>query len=134
MGRPVRLGDLAARLLSLEEAAGYEAVPIEVVGLRPGEKRTETLQDPRLSFVRTIDRRIRVARDPDVSPSELALVVSRLRRAFVRADDGGALDVLAAAVHGFAPSRQAIAAAGVRPASQKSRQIAPVLRRKRPAA
>jgi FlaA1/EpsC-like NDP-sugar epimerase len=111
MGRPIRMRDLTSRLLDLEAAAGFPAVPVEIIGLRPGEKRNEILADPRLSFQRTIDRRIRVAHDVPPTGADIVAVVTRLRAAITRADDGAALRVLADAVEGFEPSAQAWAAA-----------------------
>jgi len=111
MGRPLRMRDLTSRLLDLEAAAGFPAVPIEIIGLRPGEKRNEVLADRRLSFRRTIDRRIRVALEPPDTGSDLPVLLARLRRAVARADDGAVLRVLSDAVPGFEPSAQARAAA-----------------------
>jgi FlaA1/EpsC-like NDP-sugar epimerase len=109
MGRPIRMADLAARLLALEAAAGFAPVPIEIVGLRPGEKRTETLSDPRLIFDRTIDRQIRVARQAGSTRLPIGRLVSRVRRVVEKADDAGALSLLADALQGFTPSTQASA-------------------------
>jgi FlaA1/EpsC-like NDP-sugar epimerase len=107
MGRPIRMADLAARLLALERAAGFAPVPIEILGLRPGEKRTETLSDPRLVFDRTIDRQIRVARQAPATGPDVARLLTRLRRIVERADDVAALTVLADVLEGFTPSAQA---------------------------
>jgi O-antigen biosynthesis protein WbqV len=111
MGRPVRMRDLTSRLLDLEAAAGFPAVPVEIIGLRPGEKRNEVLADRRLSFRRTIDRRIRVAHEPPGAGTGIADLLARLRRAVARDDDGAVLRVLSEAVAGFEPSAQARAAA-----------------------
>jgi FlaA1/EpsC-like NDP-sugar epimerase len=123
MGEPVRIGALASRLLELEARAGYAAVPVEIIGLRPGEKRRETLSDPHLVFERTVDRRIRAARERAVPARELDDVLRRLRRASGRADDGMALAILAAAVPGFTPSPEAraTAQAGPIPAAPRRR-------------
>jgi FlaA1/EpsC-like NDP-sugar epimerase len=107
MGRPIRMGDLAARVLTLEATHGYPAVPIEIVGLRAGEKRNETLADRRLTFRRSIDRRLRVARDVSAAGVDVSGALSRLRRAVARGDDAGALDVLRRTVEGFQPSADA---------------------------
>ena len=107
MGRPMRMGDLTSRLLDLEAKAGFPPVPIEIIGLRPGEKRDEVLADGRLSFRRTIDRRIRVAHQPPDTGTDVAVVLADLRRAVSRADDGAVLRVLEQAVSGFEPSAQA---------------------------
>jgi UDP-N-acetylglucosamine 4,6-dehydratase len=107
MGQPIRMRDLTERVMTLEATAGFAPVPIEIVGLRPGEKKTETLTDPRLMFERTVDRRIHVAREPALPRREADALLDRLRRAVARADDQLALDVLSASVQGFVPSEQA---------------------------
>jgi FlaA1/EpsC-like NDP-sugar epimerase len=129
MGRPIRMGDLIERLLALEEAAGRPRVPIQVIGLRPGEKRNEILADRRLSFVRTIDRRIRVARDAPAAGPDVTAAMRRLRRAASQHDDGVALDVLADTVAGFEPSDQARAVAR-RSAIARARDAARATRRR----
>jgi O-antigen biosynthesis protein WbqV len=111
MGRPVLMRDLTDRLMALEAAAGYARVPIEVVGLRAGEKKTETLTDPRLTFERTVDRRIRVARETPLSRDAAGRIVARLRRAVERAHDARVLEILSEAIEGFVPSADAIARA-----------------------
>ncbi len=107
MGDPVRMGDLVERLLALEEAAGFPRVPVEIVGLRPGEKRTETLADAQLVLDPTADASIRVARELAPRKMSLAATLHRVRRAVRYANDRAALEVLSAALEGFAPSRQA---------------------------
>lgn len=107
MGEPVRLGDLADRLMALEREAGYVVPPIEIIGLRPGEKRNETLADPQLTFQRTIDRRILVARQTRRGHTDLGPALARLGRAVSQANDTAALDVLADVVEGFVPTAEA---------------------------
>jgi FlaA1/EpsC-like NDP-sugar epimerase len=129
MGRPIRMGDLVERLLTLEEASGRRRVPVDVIGLRPGEKRNETLSDRRLSFVRTMDRRIRVARDTAGPQLDVPALLRTLRRAVATADDAAVLDVLSAAVAGFEPSDQARAVAR-RSALARTHDAARVTRRR----
>lgn len=109
MGRPIRMSELVARLIALEQAAGFAPVPVQVIGLRPGEKRTEVLADPRLVFDRTIDRRIRVAREASADTAGVAAAFARLRRAAIHANDAAVLDVLASMPGGFLPSAAASA-------------------------
>lgn len=136
MGEPVRLGDLADRLMTLERAAGYAVPPVEIIGLRPGEKRNETLADPQLTFQRTIDRRILVARETRRGCTNLAPVLARLGRAVSQANDAGALDVLAQALEGFTPTAEARRDAEARLAATPA--VTPVsrilIRKRRPAA
>ncbi len=118
------MADLATRLLALEQAAGFAPVPIQVIGLRPGEKRNEVLADPRLVFERTIDRRIRVARQSAAESANLGPMVARVRRAASRADDAAVLDLLASMPGGFVPSQLAVdhARRSQRPAADDGRK------------
>ena len=110
MGEPLRMGDLVQRLLDLEETAGFPRVPIEIIGLRPGEKRTETLADADLALDRTADRSIRVARELPARGFSLTATMHRVRRVVRDANDRGALDVLTTALEGFRPDGRAEAA------------------------
>ncbi len=135
MGEPVRLGDLADRLMALEREAGYVVPPAQIIGLRPGEKRDETLADPQLTFQRTIDRRILVARQNRHGSTEISQTLGRLGRAVSRANDAAALDVLAQAIEGFVPTVEARRDAGARLAARPRWPGADVLNsRKRSAA
>jgi len=131
MGRPVRIGDLVTRFLALEEAAGFAPVPVQIIGLRPGEKRFEDLYDRRLRFQRTGDRRIWVARESAGAKPGLDLAVRLLRRAAARADDAMAIAAIIAAVDGFDASELARARAA-RPSAATSRRR-PLKRRTRAA-
>jgi FlaA1/EpsC-like NDP-sugar epimerase len=111
MGDPVRLGDLVDRLIASEARAGHAVAGVDVIGLRPGEKRNETLTDPQLTFHRTIDRRILVARERTHLHASLETGLRRLTRAGMRADDTAALTGLADLLATFKPSAHAKAAA-----------------------
>jgi FlaA1/EpsC-like NDP-sugar epimerase len=135
MGQPIAMGALAARLLDLEQAAGFARVPIEVIGLRAGEKRDEILADPGLEFERTIDERIRVARQPLIdavvdrpgsgrrvnAAGRVATLVARLRRAALGANDLAVLEALAGMPGGFRPSQLALDLARREPAEPSRR-------------
>jgi FlaA1/EpsC-like NDP-sugar epimerase len=108
MGDPIRMADLVQRLLEAEALAGFPPVPIDIIGLRPGEKRIETLTDPALRFDRTVDRSIRVARELTDTPPAHAAIVGRVRRVVAQANDMAALTLLSTAVEGYAPSQQAL--------------------------
>jgi FlaA1/EpsC-like NDP-sugar epimerase len=107
MGESIRMGDLVDRLLDLEERAGFPRVPVEIVGLRPGEKRTETLTDTQLVLEPTADASIRVASELPGRRMSLVGTLHRVRRAVRYANDEAALEVLSAALESFAVSRQA---------------------------
>jgi FlaA1/EpsC-like NDP-sugar epimerase len=123
MGRPIRLRDLTTRLMEIEAAAGYPRVPIDVIGLRPGEKLHEVMSDRRLVFERTVDRRLQVACDPSALADDVPVALSRIRAAALRHDAAGVLRVLADAVPGFEPSAQAHDAANeIGPVASKARR------------
>jgi FlaA1/EpsC-like NDP-sugar epimerase len=107
MGDPVPIGLLTDRLLSLEMAAGFPPVPIEIVGLGPGEKRFEELTTQGLRMCPTAHRRIWVARQRPVAEVAIAATVERLRGLVADGDAEGVLDALAAAVVDFVPSDEA---------------------------
>jgi len=107
MGEPVRVGDLAARVIALEQAAGHASPGIHIIGLGPGEKRHEQLADPHLVFRRAADRRMWCADQQPVDRVEIDRMLLQLRRAVRLADDAAALRVLTSAVSGFMPSAAA---------------------------
>ncbi len=107
MGDPVRIGDLAERMMQLEEREGFARVPVDVIGLRPGEKLREELTTQGLRMCRTAHRRIWVATQPTTDRAQTAKVERRLRMRVARYDAAGALAWLAAAVPDFSVSPEA---------------------------
>ena len=111
MGEPVLIGDLANRLMEIESRAGYPPVPIDVIGLRPGEKLREELTTQGLRMCRTRHRRIWVARQAPDDHAATLRAERRLRRSAARGDSAAALAWLAAAVPEFVVSPEASAMA-----------------------
>lgn len=111
MGEPVAIGHLAERLLALEAEAGFAPVPVEVVGLGPGEKRFEELTTQGLRMCPTAHRRIWVARQKASDARSVTAAVDSLRRLVEQGEAEAALRVLAAAVPDFVPSDKAWACA-----------------------
>jgi O-antigen biosynthesis protein WbqV len=119
MGAQVRMGDLAERLLDVAVARGHARVPVEVIGLRPGEKLVEQLTSDAVEAQLTMHPRIHMARPARPSLSTCESVVRALRRHIDQEDAWGALKLLAGAVPDFEPSVHAWAsarAAGAGPA------------------
>lgn len=109
MGDPIRIGDLVERMLALEAANGYAPVPVDIIGLRAGEKRQERLVEQGISMTATRHPRIWVARQPGVEPARVADALRALRGAVSRADSAGSLRVLADCVDEFEPTSDAVA-------------------------
>ena len=107
MGPQVRIGDLADRLLEAAERQGIPPVPIETIGLRPGEKMVEQLASQGIRLEETIHSRVWVAhqalsRTPNSGPW-----LSALRRAVARDDAYGVMATLTVVVRDFVPSASA---------------------------
>lgn len=107
MGQPVRIKDLAERLIALATEAGDRPVPVVEIGLRPGEKLREELTTQGLDLCRTAHRRIWKARQPVIDQAQIHRVLRALRDDIRRGDTMSALADLCAAVPEYRPSRQA---------------------------
>jgi FlaA1/EpsC-like NDP-sugar epimerase len=107
MGEQIRIGDLARRMIEAAVRRGLPRVPIETVGLRPGEKRAEQLLSQGAAMDRTADPRIWKARQAQVPVLLAEAWVRTLRRAVAHDDALAALKLLTAAVHDFVPSERA---------------------------
>jgi len=105
MGEPVRIGDLVERLITLATPAGTPRVPIETIGLRPGEKMREELTNQGLEMKRTAHHRIWRARQRDVPRLEVYRALRLLARACAAGDAGGALNAIRLAVSDYVPSQ-----------------------------
>lgn len=112
MGEPLRIGDLAQRLIDLGTPAGAPRVPIETIGLRPGEKMNEELTTQGLEMRRTAHRRIWRARQQSVPRLDVYRALRALRRACARGDASAALGAIELAVTDFTPSALARSSAG----------------------
>lgn len=107
MGPQVRIGDLADRLLSLARAQGIPEVPVEVIGLRPGEKIAEELASQGISLEKTAHNRVWVAHQARRRSSASEVWLRTLRRAVARDDAYGVMTALTLAIPDFVPSEQA---------------------------
>jgi FlaA1/EpsC-like NDP-sugar epimerase len=106
MGAPIPIGDLAARLLDVAEARGYARVPVETIGLRPGEKLAEELTSQGLAMMRTANERVWVARQAPVAENATD-AVRALARAVTANDALATLRTLTNAVADYEPSAYA---------------------------
>jgi FlaA1/EpsC-like NDP-sugar epimerase len=111
MGQPLRIGELAQRLIEWGTPEGHTQVGIDIIGLRAGEKLREELTTQGLEMKKTSHPRIWSARQKDVSRQDIIAAVRRIRRACASGDATMALDTIAAAVPDYEPSEVAIKAA-----------------------
>jgi FlaA1/EpsC-like NDP-sugar epimerase len=107
MGEPVSILALAERLIRHAAAAGLPQVPIEFIGLRPGEKLREELTVQGLELVRTPCDGIWIARQEPVDGDALRACLRALRQAVREHDAAEALRLLALAVPEYEPSSEA---------------------------
>ncbi len=116
MGRPVRVLELAERLIQLHGFRPYDDVEIRFIGLRPGEKMLEELLIEGENVCATGHPRVHVLR---AGPPDRALLRARVEALLAATHDGpeSAVVALAALVPEYRPNnerfRQALRAAGV---------------------
>jgi FlaA1/EpsC-like NDP-sugar epimerase len=113
MGNPVKIIDLAGRLLDLARERGLAPVPLSFIGLRPGEKLDEELTVKGMDLCRTEHVRIWITRHAAVDAGSMRRIVRSLRADLVQGDGMAALSDLCAAVPEYEPSDSARHAAGV---------------------
>jgi FlaA1/EpsC-like NDP-sugar epimerase len=111
MGEPVRISDLVSRLLTLAAGRGCPAVPVEVIGLRPGEKRVEHLTTHEVPMCGTSDPRIWVARQRLIPSARFGRALRALGRHVRDGDACQTLSTLTAIMPDYTPSDEAWAVA-----------------------
>jgi FlaA1/EpsC-like NDP-sugar epimerase len=104
MGEPIRIGDLAERVIALGTPRGRRPSPIETIGLRPGEKLSERLTAQGLDMRRTSYPRIWRARQRDVPRLAVYRALRRLQRGCAQGAAGEVVEALSAAVADYQPS------------------------------
>jgi FlaA1/EpsC-like NDP-sugar epimerase len=111
MGQPLRIGDLAERIIDWATPPGQPRVGIDIIGLRPGEKLREELTTQGLEMKTTSHPRIWYARQLDVPRTTIQHVVMHLRRACAAGDAARALEMILKAVPDYESSDAALKAA-----------------------
>ena len=108
MGQPLRIGELAERVIAWATPEGEPRVGIDVIGLRPGEKLREELTTQGLEMKRTAHPRIWSARQLDASRASIQHAVRQIRRACAVGDAAGVLAEMAQAVPDYEASEAAV--------------------------
>jgi FlaA1/EpsC-like NDP-sugar epimerase len=94
MGRPIRILDLARRIITLSGASPDDEVSIEFTGLRPGEKLEEQLYSDAETVSPTSHPKILLVRGRHLPVGQLFAGVARLRQLADRHDEEGARRLL----------------------------------------
>jgi FlaA1/EpsC-like NDP-sugar epimerase len=81
MGRPIKILDLAEKLIRLSGYEPYTEIPITETGLRPGEKLYEELLIISEELIATNNHKIFIERQKEISPIELHDKINILHRA-----------------------------------------------------
>ncbi|MGH9373706.1 MAG: polysaccharide biosynthesis protein [Vicinamibacterales bacterium] len=110
MGQPLRIADLAERVIDYATPVGTPKVAMEIIGLRPGEKVREELTTQGLEMRRTSHARIWSARQRDTGRPLVDHAIRQLRRGCATGDAAGVLNAIKLAVEDFEPSQTARAA------------------------
>jgi O-antigen biosynthesis protein WbqV len=111
MGEPVLIMDLAHRLLRLAKAAGLREVPIDIIGLRPGEKLREELTVQGLELLATAEAGVWIARQRPVDSARLLRAIRAAETAVRTGRAARALRLLSTTVPEYEASAEATAAA-----------------------
>src|SRR5690606_11266159 len=87
MGKPVKIMDLAKRMIKLSGLRPYVDIDIEISGLRPGEKLYEELLSEESETLPTHNPKIMIAKVAPLSFTEVNKSAKELIRSAVRALD-----------------------------------------------
>ncbi len=84
MGNPVKILDLAKDLIRLNGLEPHMDVPIEYIGLRPGEKMTEELVRPEEKIERTVHGKIMVIRESQIDYAKMVKQIRELETTILK--------------------------------------------------
>jgi FlaA1/EpsC-like NDP-sugar epimerase len=105
MGEPVNILDFAERLTRLAGLQPYKDIPIEFIGLRPGEKLREELFDEAEGRLDSGVAGILAAKPNPIQLSTLRSLVQSLERMCSQGNDEAVLRLLKESVPGYQPCR-----------------------------
>jgi FlaA1/EpsC-like NDP-sugar epimerase len=94
MGEPVRVIDLARDLIRLSMPGRADTVPIEIIGLRPGEKMHEELLIAEEGTRATKFHKILVAPQRTIAPEVMRAALDRIRKGVAAQNEGALVDAM----------------------------------------
>ena len=86
MGEPVKILDLARRMIKLSGYTPDEDIKIKFIGLRPGEKLYEELLSDNATTVPTHHQKIMISKDPTIEFVEVELLCKQIIKSAVKRD------------------------------------------------
>lgn len=101
MGEPVKILDLARRMIKLSGFIPDEEIKIKFIGLRPGEKLYEELLSNNATTIPTHHQKIMISKDPCVSFEEIEILSKQIIRSAVKRDKIQVVKLLKAIVPEF---------------------------------
>lgn len=81
MGKPVRIMDLAERMIKLSGFQPYQDIDIKIIGLRPGEKLYEELLSDNSTTLPTHHKKIMIAKDDSLDYSTVLMHINEISTA-----------------------------------------------------
>ncbi|MDC8000261.1 nucleoside-diphosphate sugar epimerase/dehydratase [Aequorivita todarodis] len=78
MGKPIKILDMAERMIRLSGLKPYEDIDIEITGLRPGEKLYEELLNDSSTSLPTYHPKIMVSKVPTVDYTEISIKIQEI--------------------------------------------------------
>ncbi len=87
MGKPVRILDLAVRMIELSGFRPYRDINIEITGLRPGEKLYEELLSETTKTLPTHHKKILISKEISSTFADVKIKTEKLIKSSIRATD-----------------------------------------------
>jgi FlaA1/EpsC-like NDP-sugar epimerase len=104
LGSPVKIVDLAERLIRKTGMESAEQIKIVFTELRPGEKLTEELFSERESLEPTVDARLYKISGPQISGQTLDMLLHKLHDGVLQRNLAGMMETLCSIVPEYQPS------------------------------
>lgn len=86
MGEPVKILDLAKRMIRLSGYTPDEDIKIKFIGLRPGEKLYEELLSNNATTIPTHNEKIMISKDPSLGFDEVEILCKQIIKSAVKRD------------------------------------------------